>query len=127
VVRDGSVLLIRRANPPLQGRWTIPGGRVEAGERLEDAVARELREETGVSVRVGDLLAVVDPIELDDRGGVRYHFVILDYACHWLAGEPRAGSDALEARWVARSELGELDLPAKTLEVVQLAFGRTRA
>jgi ADP-ribose pyrophosphatase len=124
VVRDGHVLLIQRAKAPLEGRWTIPGGRVEAGEGLAAAVVREVLEETGVEVAARELLAVVDPVELDPEGGVRYHFVILDYACEWVAGEPQAASDAVAARWVAREDLEALDLPAKTLEIVIQAFSR---
>lgn len=124
VVRDGRVLLIRRGQPPLEGRWSVPGGRVEAGESLQEAVAREVREETGVQVRPGPLLTVFDPVERDARGTVRYHFVILDYACDWLAGEPRAGSDAADARWVERAALASYDLPPDTLDVVLKGFAR---
>jgi len=119
------VLLIRRAKPPLEGRWTVPGGRVEAGERLEAAVAREVLEETGVEVTARELLTVVDPVERDGAGAVRYHFVILDYACDWVAGEPEAASDAADARWVAREDLHAFALPAKTLEVVLQGFDRS--
>lgn len=124
VVRRGHVLLIRRGQPPLEGRWSVPGGRVEAGEGLGDALVREVREEAGVDVRPGPLLKVFDPIERDERGAVRYHFVILDYACDWLAGEPRAGSDAADARWVARDDLEAYDLPPDTLDVVLRGFAR---
>jgi ADP-ribose pyrophosphatase YjhB (NUDIX family) len=120
------VLLIQRGRAPLEGRWTVPGGRVEAGERLPDALVREVREETGVLVRPGPLLLVVDPVERDPRGEVRYHFVILDYLCEWLEGEPQAGSDAAAARWVRRSELKGYDLPGATLEVVGLGFEQAR-
>ena len=127
VVRAGKVLLIRRGQPPLQGRWTVPGGRVESGERLEAAVVREVREETGVEVIPGELLAVVDPVERDAKGDVCYHFVILDYACRWVAGEPRPASDAEAARWVAREDLDAYDLPGKTLEVILEGFARAQS
>jgi mutator protein MutT len=127
VVRNGQVLLIRRRNPPLEGRWTLPGGRVEAGESLEAAVVREVLEETGVEVTAAELLVVVDPVERDASGAVLYHFVILDYACEWVAGEPHAASDADAARWVPRSQLEAYDLPAKTLEVVLMGFARDTA
>ncbi len=121
VVREGSVLLVRRGKPPLLGRWTIPGGTVELGETLEQALVRELQEETALRIAPVELLTVVDRIERD-RQGVRYHFVIVDYLCRWLAGEAAAGSDALEVAWAAPEELVRYDLPAKSLAVVQAAL-----
>jgi mutator protein MutT len=123
VVHQGRVLLIRRGKPPLLGRWLIPGGTVELGETLRQALVRELEEETGVSVEPGELLGVFDSIERE-QGRVNYHFVIVDFLCRWLSGEPRAGSDALAAAWVAEHELASFDLPPKALEVVQDGFRR---
>jgi len=125
VVRDGRVLLIRRGKQPLYGRWTLPGGTLELGESLEDAVVRELREETGVRVRPLELLTVFDRIERAD-GRVAYHYVILDYLCEYLSGEPQAASDALEAAFVAEADLPALDLPPKAVEVVADGLRRAR-
>jgi 8-oxo-dGTP diphosphatase len=121
VVHEGRVALIRRGKEPLKGRWVVPGGTVEWGEALEDAVVRELQEETGLIVRPRALLTVFDRI---DRGpdGVRYHYVILDYLCELVAGELSAGSDAAEAAWVAPQDLARYDLPQKALEVVTDGF-----
>ncbi len=123
VVRAGRVLLIRRGKEPLYGRWLIPGGTVEWGETLAQALVRELREETGLTVRQHELLTVFDRIErADDQ--VRYHYVIADYLCSCAAGEPRAGSDALEAAFVAVQDLPAYDLPPLALAVVQDGLAR---
>lgn len=121
LIRDGKVLLIRRGKPPLYGRWVVPGGTVELGESLEQALVREMREETGLEVVPLEILTVFDRIERDgDR--VVYHYVIVDYLCRWLGGEALAASDALEAAWAALDDLPRFDLPEKALEVVQNAF-----
>lgn len=124
LIHAGRVLLVRRAHPPLQGRWSIPGGKVEWGETLQEAVARELLEETGLRVRVGELLILFDRIE---RSGdaVHAHYVVADYLCAWESGELAAGSDALEAAFAARDELPAFDLPPLALRVIADAFART--
>lgn len=105
VIDDGRLLLIRRGHGPAAGEWSVPGGRVEAGELLEEAVVRELAEETGLEGVCGDLVGVVE------RLGEDHHFVILDYAVHLLeAAPPAAGSDAAEARWVPMSDVAEMRL-----------------
>ena len=119
--RDGRVLLIRRGKPPLYGRWVVPGGTVELGESLEQALVREMREETGLEVVPLEILTVFDRIERDGDQVV-YHYVIVDYLCRWLGGEALAASDALEAAWAALDDLPRYDLPQKALEVVQDAF-----
>jgi ADP-ribose pyrophosphatase YjhB (NUDIX family) len=126
LIDAGRVLLIRRANPPLQGRWSIPGGTVEWGETLDQALRREMLEETGLCVRVGPLLTAFDRVER--RGGeVSWHYVIVDYLCTLEGGELRAGSDALEAMFVAPHELAIYDLPEKALEVIHDGFARLSA
>jgi len=123
LVRQGRVLLIRRGKEPLYGRWVVPGGTVELGEPLDEALVRELREETGLEVEPLELITVFDRIQRDG-GRVLYHYVIVDYLCRWISGEARAASDALEVAWAAPSELDRFDLPTKALEVVQDAFRR---
>ena len=123
LVHEGRVLLIRRGKEPLYGRWVVPGGTVELGEPLDEALVRELREETGLEVEPLELITVFDRIERDG-GRVLYHYVIVDYLCRWISGEARAASDALEVAWAAPSELDRFDLPTKALEVVQDAFRR---
>jgi 8-oxo-dGTP diphosphatase len=125
VVRDGRVLLIRRGKPPLLDRWVIPGGTVELGETLLEALVREMREETALLVEPLELLTVFDRIERDGEG-VRYHFVILDYLCRSTSGEARAGSDAREVAWASQEEFDAFDLPPKAREVVEQALRRER-
>lgn len=105
VVRDGHVLLVRRANPPDQGRWAFPGGKIEAGERLEDAAARELFEECGVRARPLQVFDAVDVFDHDEAGALRRHYILIAVLCRWQAGEPVAGDDAMDARWVPLAEL----------------------
>jgi len=123
LVHEGRVLLIRRGKEPLYGRWVVPGGTVELGEPLDEALVRELREETGLEVEPLELITVFDRIQRDG-GRVLYHYVIVDYLCRWISGEARAASDALEVAWAAPDELDRFDLPTKALEVVQDAFRR---
>ena len=99
IVCDGEVLLVRRAHPPLEGEWSIPGGGLELGEKLREGVAREVLEETGLDVQVGPLIDVVDSIFLDQDGRPKYHYVLIDYLCHPRSGTPVAASDASELRW----------------------------
>jgi len=126
VVHGGRVLLIRRGKPPLVDRWVIPGGTVELGETLLEALVREMEEETALRVEPTELLTAFDRVERDTEGVV-YHFVILDYLCRWLSGEARAGSDAREVAWAGPAELDGYDLPPKVLEVVEGALRRAAA
>ena len=123
VIHDGRVLLIRRGKEPLRGRWVVPGGTVEPGETLQDALVREVREETGLTVRPRDVVLVFDRI-LREEGEVRYHYVIVDYLCDYVEGTPRAGSDAEEVALVTPERLCEFDIPEKALEVVLDGFRR---
>jgi ADP-ribose pyrophosphatase YjhB (NUDIX family) len=124
VVHDGRVLLIRRGKDPLLGRWTVPGGTVELGESLEEAVVREMGEETGLEVEPLEVLGVFDRIHREG-GRVVYHYVVVDYLCRWRSGRARAGSDALEVAWVSPEEIGGYEVPPGALEVVSEAFRRT--
>ena len=104
VVKDGKALIIKRGHEPRKGEWSLPGGRVELGETLIEAVRREIREETGLEVEVGALLEVFDRVHrVGDR--VQYHFVILDYLCTCTGGTLCAGDDADDAAWVTGEEL----------------------
>lgn len=128
VVRAGAVLLVERAAEPLKGRWTLPGGVVELGETLEAALVRELQEETGLEVRVLELVEALDRITPDDAQRVRYHYVLLDYLCEPAAGEARAGSDVAAVAWVQPEEFVAYDVPGKTRQVIErgLALYRRR-
>jgi 8-oxo-dGTP diphosphatase len=123
LIHEGRVLLIRRGKEPLRGRWVVPGGTVELGETLEQALVREMEEETGLRVEPGEVLTVFDRI-MQEAGTVRYHYVIVDYLCSYVSGEARAASDAEAVAWARPEELLAYDLPQKASEVVQDAFDR---
>ncbi len=119
LVRDGRVLLVRRASPPNQGMWAIPGGRVELGETLQQAAERELREETGVIARAGEPVYAFDFIQRDETGRVRFHYVIVDLWMEYVSGEVHAGDDALEAGWKSAQEIATLPIHPATQELLE--------
>jgi len=121
VFRGSQVLLVRRRDPPSQGRWSIPGGAVEVGETVEQAVVRETREETAVEVRPREVVAVADFIE-KEGARIRWHYVLVDLLCVHIRGEPFAGSDAENARFIETRELGDLDLAPIGLRVIEQAL-----
>ena len=108
----GEVLLIKRARPPRQGEWSIPGGKVEAGEKLQDALKREVREETGLEI---EIVGFADVAELDEAG---QHFVLVDFTARWISGEPRAASDAKQALWVPPEQLDRYELWSETRRII---------
>ena len=112
VVRGDEVILVRRANPPDAGLWGFPGGKIELGERLDQAAVRELYEETGVVARAVEVFTAVDAVEIASNALVVHHYVLVAVLCQWISGNPIAGDDALEARWF---ELNSL-LAADTLK-----------
>ena len=105
VTRDGRALIIRRGHEPRKGEWSLPGGLVELGERLIDAVRREIEEETGLDVEVGPMVETFDRVHRDPEGRVRFHFVIVDYLCVARSGTAVAGSDAEAVAWATGEEL----------------------
>ena len=116
--KGSEVLLIKRGRPPMQGQWSLPGGRIEPGERIEAAALRELMEETGVEADILGLVAVVDGL----FPGA--HYVLIDYAANWRSGEPRAGDDAAEAAFHSLGALEGLGLWDQTLQVIREAARR---
>jgi 8-oxo-dGTP diphosphatase len=134
IIDRGRALLIRRGSEPLLGEWSIPGGTLELGESLGHGVARELLEETGIEVRVLDMIEVFDRIFMDEGAtGVegkhrpRFHFVIVDYLCERLAGEPRAGSDVTDVAFAREEELPRFHLTETATRVLKKAFAMDRA
>jgi 8-oxo-dGTP diphosphatase len=125
VIRDNRVLLIRRGTEPLKGEWSVPGGMLELGESLTDGVKREVLEETGLSVRPLEVLAVLDRVQKNGKR-VRYHYVIIDYVCRPTGGRLKPGSDVLDARWVESRELPRYKITPKAAAVIADAFEWTR-
>jgi len=113
------VVLIRRGEEPRRDQWSIPGGHLEWGESLHDAILREVREETGLVVEIAGLIDTVDLIMQDGSGEVTRHYVLIDFATRAVAGQLRAGSDAAEARWVAFSALGDYPLWSETRRIIE--------
>lgn len=122
ILCSGKALIVRRANPPLQGEWSIPGGALDLGEKLRDGVAREVMEETGLDVEVGPVLDVFDSIFPDSAGRTQYHYVLIDYLCHLRSGIPKAASDASELRWATPEELEALGMKQVTIDVIRKAL-----
>ncbi len=122
IFRRDSVLLVERGKEPLKGYWSLPGGLVETGERLEEAVAREVLEETGLTVKPLYLAEVFERILRDETGRAEYHYVLADYVCKPRSGRLKAGDDAGQAAWIAVSKIGELLLTEGTKEVVDRAY-----
>lgn len=124
IIEGDRVVLVKRAQPPIQGQWSIPGGALEVGEFVRDAAIREAREETGLIVKPGKLLGVYDRILRQADGRVQYHYVLVDFLCRPVGGELQAASDAAEVRWFTREELPELKLAEDTQEVIDKGFAR---
>jgi 8-oxo-dGTP diphosphatase len=134
VIENGRAVLIRRGSEPLLGHWSIPGGTLEIGESLQAGVARELLEETGLEVQVLDVIEVFDRIfpgePLNQNGsarGPRFHYVIVDYLCERISGQPRAGGDVTDVVLAREDELGKFELTETATRVLRKAFALDRA
>jgi 8-oxo-dGTP diphosphatase len=125
IIDNGRVLLVKRGHPPLAGEWSIPGGVLELGETLREAAIREAREETCLTVETAELLGVYDRVLRDDVGRTMYHFVLIDFLCHRVAGQAQAADDADEVRWFTQAEVEDLALPEDTAEVIQQGFRKS--
>ncbi|MEJ5366482.1 MAG: NUDIX hydrolase [Desulfosoma sp.] len=127
VFRNDEVLLVQRGREPAYGLWSLPGGLVKVGESLEAAVRREVLEETGVLVKVLDVIACLDRVIADGKGRIAYHYVLVDFLCELVAGEPKPGSDVLACAYVAPENLPGLELTRGAAEVIRRATERRRA
>jgi ADP-ribose pyrophosphatase YjhB (NUDIX family) len=127
VIRDDRVLVVRRARSPAKGLFTLPGGAVELGETLEQAVEREIREETDLSIAPIGLAGYREVVTRDADDRVERHFVILCFAARWVAGEPRLNEELSEARWLRSAELTGLAMTEGLAEIVAAAFARLAA
>jgi ADP-ribose pyrophosphatase YjhB (NUDIX family) len=122
VVQGDRILLVKRGAEPLKGEWSLPGGVLEIGETLQQAVEREVREETGLQVRVLDVIGVFDRIIPAGDGRVRFHYVLIDYLCEAVAGDIRPGGDADDVRWASEIEVNELGVARITADLIHQAI-----
>ncbi len=138
VIDDGKALLIRRGSEPLLGQWSIPGGTLELGETLEEGTVRELMEETGIEVKVLEMIEVFERINFgrgadeswttkEEKKRPRFHFVIVDYLCQRVSGTALAGGDVTDVAWAQESELEKFALTATATRVIRKAFSLARA
>jgi 8-oxo-dGTP diphosphatase len=121
IIRDGKVLIVRRARPPARGIYTLPGGGVEVGETLEEAVVREVREETALTVEPVALAGYREAIARDAQGRIERHFVILPFAALWIEGEPSLNEELSEAMWLDPAAVGSLETTAGLAAIVERA------
>lgn len=126
VISGARVLLTRRGQPPLEGRWSIPGGLLELGETIAQAVERELNEEASVQVRALELIEIYEKVLRLPNQPPQYHFVILDYLCERIGGNAQAGSDVTDVAWSSEDELDRFNLTAEAKRVVKRAFAMSR-
>ncbi len=124
IFEDGNLLLVERAKEPLKGYWSLPGGIVEAGEKLEDAIRREVQEETGLEVETLSVFEIFERIIPDAAGKAEYHYVLIDYLCRPSGGKLLAASDVSRVAWVPERELREYRLTEGTLSVIERAFAK---
>jgi 8-oxo-dGTP diphosphatase len=124
IIENARVLLVKRAHPPLEAQWSIPGGVLEVGEMVREAAIREVREETGLIVEPGDLLGVYDRVLRNAEQRVQYHYVLIDFLCRTAGGELQAADDATEVRWYTCDELPVLRLAEDTLDVIRKGFAQ---
>jgi 8-oxo-dGTP diphosphatase len=122
VFKNNCVLLIRRGQAPSEDLWAIPGGSVEIGETLQQAAEREILEETGVKIRAGKPIYTFDVIDRDQNGKIRFHYVIVDLVAEYVSGQPAAGDDAADARWISARELNALEVSPPTLKLLKTSF-----
>lgn len=119
VIHEDQVLLVRRGVAPSEGLWAVPGGSLELGETLQAGAERETLEETGVEVRAKKPVYAFDYIERDDGGEVRFHYVIIDVWADYVRGEPVGRDDALEARWVEKTDIAAMPVGENTLKLLR--------
>ncbi len=118
VLHDGKILLVKRGVEPGKGLWAIPGGTLRLGETLQACAGREILEETGVTVAVGECIYVFDLIQHDEAGKIKFHFVVVDFAALYVEGEPKGADDAEAAGWFSPEEMNGLDVSQNTLKAL---------
>ena len=115
-------MLVKRRNPPNEGRWALPGGLVELGETVQDAAIREIKEETGLYVEIEGLLDVQTDLHLDGRSRIEYHYILVDYLARPVSGRLRLNSESSDFGWFTRGQLGGLEMSGGTRAVLQVFF-----
>lgn len=118
---DGRVLLVKRGRPPGVGNWGLPGGLLDLGESLEAGAQREVREECGVEIEIGGLAGIFQPVDRDDDGRIRYHYIVIDYWASHISGDPMPQDDAADAAWVDLSDMARLPMNPETRRVIRTA------
>ncbi len=127
IMLDGDrILMAQRGKQPLKGWWSLPGGALETGELLADAIRREVREETGLQIEPLGVLEIFERIMRDPEGVPEYHYVLIDYICRITGGELAAGDDVCKVEWVRRRDLPGLQITEGTLGVIEKAFRKRR-
>jgi len=122
VFKDDKVLLVLRGKPPSENYWAIPGGSVNLGETLQEAVEREIKEETGLLIKAGEPVFTFDMVEKDDYDKIRFHYVIVDLFADYISGEPGPGDDVIDARWISKDGLKNLNISPLTLKLLEKYF-----
>ncbi len=126
ILREDQVLLVQRGREPSYGKWSVPGGLVELGESLQEAIVREVREEVGLEVRVRDLVVALDRVIPDQEGRIEYHYILLDFLCECNAGDPSPASDVLDCAFVAIGSLPQYDLTRGTAQAILRVYDQVR-
>ena len=122
VFHDGQVLIVQRGKAPSKGVWTVPGGAVELGETMRQAAAREVKEECGIKVEVGEVAGILDNVVRDEQGRIRYHYAIVDFAARYTSGELCPNDELMNAAWITPTEFDAYGVPAKARKVLLSAL-----
>lgn len=122
VVKGDKILVIKRANPPSQELWSLPGGVINLGETIQDAAKREVREECGIEVEMGRIFNIENLIVRDETGRIHFHYVVSYLVAHYVSGQPRTSSEALDVKWATDQELVDLDMNPVVRENMLKAF-----
>lgn len=125
IFQKGKVLLVKRANQPNKGFWSVPGGVIELGETIEQAVKREVREESNIDIEPSRIVNVLDSIVKDQKGNIQFHFTVIYMLARYLGGRAKPSSDALKIRWTKRNELEELKMVPRTRDLIKEALKKT--
>ncbi len=121
VFKGAHVLLAQRGKEPNKGMWTLPGGAIELGETARQAIEREVCEECGLTVQAGEVVEVLDILQRDEAGALRFHYVLIDMLCQYVSGEIEAGDDVADARWVSAGEFDALSVPQRARSIIARA------